>query len=499
MPMNRSQPFILRIPEYVYVVILSFVYYSFFAFDSDFSGDRDLFFHAGIVRKILEEGYIYSLPEMFFSFHAERYVDYHFLFHYLSVPFVLLSNEPLTGMKFAFVTFLSVSAGTLHYFFMARGINYRVFFTLIYIAASPIFTGRLLFGRGVTIFLSFIFALLSAYEARKKLPIFVISFVSVWTYTGFPIIVIFAFIYLIVNFFREGKVDDYELAGYSLVGVISGIILHHAFPHQFMGFYYEYVVHFLGAQGLETIAEWGPPRMGLFFMAFAIPGSVFMFVYFLQNRASRDLLTESLFVLTSVFVLLSALSTKFIEYGVPLIAIAGAMMFPNLGQFRKKVKLTVQAGGVLFLILIVFFSIPQTYVRNKIYGRINDPSDAKEAAFWLEAKVDPGERIVLHWPDFPYFFYYAPSLRYPFGLNPVYSFGYDIGKYINIRAIYDGVNKNPAEIMKHMNSKYIVVNRKLTVVANHNMSKLVKTRKASIVYYNTTYVVYKIHDSGDIK
>jgi len=280
--------------------------------------DQDAYYHIKIAEMYKNHGFIYKLPWMIFSIHAQRYVDFHFLFHWLLVPFALIFGNLIWAMKAAIVFYLTTGIFILGFVMDKFNIKYRWIFLLFYILSSPIVLGRMLFGRGIIIFVGIIFLFIYFLHNEKKTALAVISLISVWTYPGFPVLILFFILNQFLKFIYDKKID-FKLILITAAGFIAGLIVHPAFPRQFYGYYLELIRQFIQPAGIESIAEWTSADKGILIAALGLPVTALIFRLMIIKEHSA--LESSLLIMIILVFFSLTFSIKPLEYLLLLLTV----------------------------------------------------------------------------------------------------------------------------------------------------------------------------------
>ena len=77
----------------------SALFFTFLLVQGDFLIDADAYFHIKIADLMRSHGFVRRLPWMTYGIHADAYVDFHFLYHVLQVPFVIVTGNLIAAAK----------------------------------------------------------------------------------------------------------------------------------------------------------------------------------------------------------------------------------------------------------------------------------------------------------------------------------------------------------------------------------------------------------------
>lgn len=469
--------------------LVAFIYYGALLLQGNWLIDSDAYYHVRIAELYARNGWIYRLPWMAETTAALRFVDIHFLFHWAQVPFIWIFRDTILVARLSTVLFASFSVALLMLLLERLRVRRKWLWVIFYLMASPVFTGRLLFGRGSTLFLGILFLfILYIYEKRHK-RIAVLSFLAVWTYPGFPLFFLIAFLFTLSEYSREKRLDP-ALLLWTIGGILAGILIHPGFPGQFQAYWTEFVVQFQPPAQLERIGEWMPASGDVIRVALALP--VFLLLYRILSGGngngegeldSRPILVLSLGIFFSLF-----FAIKTIEYLIPFVTIFLAL--------QEKEETSSGLDRVAFAILmasIITWAVPQTFAGMTQQFQITDPAQKFDAASWLKANSEMGDRVLLSWEDFPEFFYADAQNVYPFGLNPAYAWSRDQDRYLLIRSFFEGRLANPAMAAVALHYRFAVIGKQWHM---RTISLLLQDRgNCHLVYENGQYVIFQFTHS----
>lgn len=461
------------------------VYYTILCFQGDFLPDADAYFHISIAARILESGFVSKIPQLAYTIHADRYVDFHFLYHYALVPFVIIGGWNLIlAAKLSTIVFCSIGASTFIYILKKLKCNFLWFWLLLYLAGSPVFTGRLLFGRGVTLYLILFYWQIYTLHQKQWRVAGLIAFLSVWTYPGFLIGLGFSLLFSCANLLQgqwKFKKDLKIIASVPLATLI-GCSIHPAFPAQFYGYFLELVVHTLRPEGLEGISEWGPPQSRVFLEAYLVllPLCILAILRGNKNKA----LSSAFMGLSVLLLLASSRSQKPFEYAIPVVLFWLAIQAGNLepGMRRRII-------GTACLVVVLLWNLPRIYYGMQLQFQTLHPRYAFDAADYLRENTKLATKVLLLWDEFPIFYFRNSANHYAYGLNPVYAFGRNRVEYLQLKNYNSGLLGDAAILKQSLGFEYIVVEMKKQPPTR---MAILRSPIVKLVYRNQRYLIYKI-------
>jgi hypothetical protein len=320
--------------------------------------------------------------------------------------------------------------------------------------------------------------LLFTQRFRWLLPL---SFLFVWLYDAFPLILIITAIYVISIGLVERRIEWRPLV-FAGFGVGLGLLINPYFPDNVIFTFQHILPKVTGATVVRVGNEWYPYRtatllqnspLALFAMASGVIAMGF------QERR-MDARTLSSFLLAAFFGILLLQSRRFIEYFPPFALIFAALAWApflrsTLGDANSEPLVVVRpslwgkvAGfwqprkhrlpvSILALLVLagMFYTLPDTQSLIK-----SIPSEGRYAkvAAWLELNTPPGERIFqTDWDDFPRLFFHNTHNTYLIGLDPTYMQLYDADLFDRWIEITQGDVELPsASIVAQFGAYYVM-------------------------------------------
>lgn len=444
--------------------------------------DRDLYFHVKIADLTLKDGLVTRLPWMQQSIMKDTYSSFHLLFQLLLVPFVSWCDDLISAAKYANAFFFSIT--TTSYFLLLREFNCRNITAglTFFILGSPLFFVRLLHGRGVTLFISFIFIFIILLNRKRRFPLAIISMISLLTYPGFPILIAISLVY-----FAKHKGDHFLSVIYTLSGITIGIIIHPAFPANLNAYTIEFAGRFFEAEEIPKTGEWSPLPSNIF-----LAGTAPLLLYFLALRfLSHRLKLLQIEALTLLLLLGLTKAFRYYEYFVPLLSFFVSV---NFGTISERL---ISRAGTLFhraaLLSVTVYSI--AFIHTNLSATIEENSDKNffKAAAWLRDNTSKHEIAILPWDYFPFFFYSNTHNYYLNGLNPAYAYQFDIENHNRVEDLFHGRVTNINETCKILRAQFIILpTHKQFIPARYTIEVIHKLQPN---FLNETVRIYKCPQS----
>jgi hypothetical protein len=490
--------------------------------------DPDSFYHLKMAKLIAARGPILDFPWLQFTVLKDYYVDHHFLYHVLAIPFIKILGD-FEGMKFYSACLATIFIFCCYLFLKRYRLKYAGFFTLLLLTA-PVFLFRANLTKATAFSLILLFAGVYCLFKHKYWLLFVLAFVYVWSYGGFILLLIMAALYSLAEAsydtfrqtFTQKKIRRYigrfcrQLFKSSnlknlvavFLGLLLGIILNPYFP-QNLKFYWQQLVQ-IGIINYRNVVnvggEWYPYQISELVAhggAIIVIGALAIIVFLIFIKKQQPI---SLFFLitTLLFLALSLKSKRYAEYFVPHLFFFSAFTFNYclsavnhqtiINALRQDFFRLYQVAQIWLIILIGL--IPALMI-----GGLNNTKNeyAKGFAFtafsgiadYLQRNSQSGD-IVLHtdWGDFPMLFYYNDKNYYIVGLDPTFMYKYNpdlYTLYADITMAKRSTNLYQ-DIKETFRAKYVIVNKGRSQLARNlqNDGNFIK------VYEDKDGAVYKL-------
>lgn len=406
--------------------------------------DPDSYYHTQIATMIGQGHFVLpSFPWIQFAPFTENFTDHQFLYHLLLAPFTMIL-PPLLGVKLATTALASVAITAIYLFLKRWANNGAGFYTLLLLTASS-FIFRISLAKTSAISLIILLVALSLIWQKRYRALTVISFIYVWLYGGWPILLILLFCELLSETFFS-KID-WRLFSYTLGGIAAGLLIHPYFP-QNLKFYWEQVVQIGLINYKDTIGvgqEWFSSSPWEVFSAMPLLWMLAitafgLFIWQLRRNHNLPIDKINAFTRLTVVIIFTGLMTvatlksrRFVEYLAPFLLISGALLLkfsmPQDWSWRLLLKASTKAGRIINLFIFGYLLIALIMVIGiKSWQTHQELTDTKfqwqflsGSSLWLKQNTPAGE-VIFHgdWSDFPILFYHNQNNYYLTGLDPTF-------------------------------------------------------------------------------
>jgi hypothetical protein len=389
--------------------------------------DNDGYYHIKFAWLMRTEGLKPDFPYLPMSIlNQNDFYDHHFLYHVALIPFTF--GDLRLGAKWAAVTFSALAFLAVWYLFDRQKIPYAWLWALALLGISEAFLYRMSISRAQSLSLGVMaLGLTWMFEGKYK-HLAVLSFLYVWMYNAFPLMIALAVCYSAAIYLLEKRIEVRPLV-YSGIGIAAGLIVNPYFPNNLIFTYHHFIEKFALADSVKVGNEWYPYDTGQLidnslpaFIAFAVG----VLTLGLTGRKMNTRTAATLFAALLFGAMLFS-ARRFIEYFPPFALIFAAFSWASMFDFDNSllVKLTTRKQSspfVLIFSLAVIAGMLKAFpaVQNQMAG--SKPYDLYEGSSAFLAEIsDDGEMIFqTDWDDFPRLFFYNSKNTYLAGLDPTY-------------------------------------------------------------------------------
>jgi hypothetical protein len=260
------------------------------------------------------------------------YVDHHFLFHVLQIPFTWISSDQHTSAKISAWFFATLGVFSCYWLV----VRYRLRYTLLWLLALLSCSNAFLFRMNMTKAMSFSLALLALgivliFE-RKYKWLALLSFIFVWTYSMWVLLPVAVVMWAGIILWSERRLE-WQPVVWCAAGCIAGLIINPYFP-KYIVLFYEHAMMKLSPSGFPTSTgqEWYPWDTRQF-IAQCLVASVAMLVgYIAFNWRNRRQAQRPLFFLlfSTLLMLMTAYSKRYNEFFPPFAVLFAAFTLQPL-------------------------------------------------------------------------------------------------------------------------------------------------------------------------
>jgi hypothetical protein len=440
----------------------------------------DAYYHLGVTEVYRVHGLVREFPWMTASILRDHFHDPQLLLHLLMLPMLALGVDATITGKLVAAGTATLLVMTFHWFLIRQRVRFPAIWTLVLLIASPYLIARLTFVKTTALFLALLLGALEALFEGRRVRLFLLSWLTVLAYQGFPLLLLVAILYLGIRaMLGEGRFES-TLISPIIAGMLAGLLLNPFFPNNLRFLHFELVQQILlKPKELALGAEWEAVSSSRFFGS-SMLAILFLFGSEIFAAVARAKIDARLVLMRSLSVLLllgALLSARLIEYFVPVALLAAAMTVSRgLDEFGgQRLGFRVAWGISLFLCLpLAALNVKEAL---RITGSISQEltiDDYRQAAGWLVQHSKQGDVVVSQWDDFPMLFFLDRKNRYLWGLNAAYGYGYDPRIYTAITLLYEGRLRDPESLLPRLNASYLLVARTASYPGRRALLEMLK-------------------------
>ena len=414
-------------------------------------GDYDAYYHFRWSRMLWEAAVAGQFPPSFdalplTTLNPRDYVDHHFLFHVLQIPFTSFSDFE-AGAKIGTWLFACLAVFSCYWLMVRNRVSYPLVWLVAVIGSSAPFLYRINMGKAMSVSIVLLVVGLHLLFERKYRWLLPLAFVFALTYDMFALLVAAALMWTGVVLWSERRFE-WRPAVFVAAGSLLGFVINPYFPDNFR-LLYEHLVIKVTAKDFSTAvgSEWYPYTTWEFLgnCGVALAAMFAGYVAF-RDSVSRERQKALLLLLFSTLLMVANMRwRRFAEYFPPFAVLFAAFAVePVIARLRARYAARAEGddgGGPaaaeparveraraweVVLVSTAFVLLAAAMVW---YARVTaqdiagmaGPNAYKGGSEWLAKNAERGELIFnTDWDDFPKLFFYNPQLAYVSGLDPTY-------------------------------------------------------------------------------
>lgn len=466
---------------------------------------NDGYYHIKMAYLMRTEALKPSFPYLPFTVLDEQnFVDHHFLYHVLLIPFTF--GDLLQGAKWGTVFLTSLSLLAIYGFLISQHVPFALLWSLSLLTVSEAFLFRMSMTRTQAVSLGVLILSLYLLFNRHWRWLIGLGFLYVWLYNAFPLLLVVSFLYTISFGLLEKRLEIRPVL-YSLLGIGLGLVINPYFPNNLEFLIAHIVPKVSDPTAISVGSEWYSYKTTQ--LLENSPGMWLMLILALwQMGFSKQPLSTplaTLFWLTVFFEFLLFRSRRFVEYAPAFVVLFAALAWkPFFETAPLNFRLTKKIGGIslspkfiqnsigalFFLILVPFLILNFAQTRKSTQAGIRQAEQFAASSAWLIQNTPHGERVFhTDWDDFPRLFFHNTHNTYIVGLDPVYMQEFDAELYRLYAEITQGDVENPSQdILEKFQARYVITD--LSHQAFINRAR--KDPNMRVVYEDENSLVFAI-------
>jgi hypothetical protein len=462
-----------------------------FATRSICCGDYDGYYHIMWSRILWQGLRAHHLPAFTWlpltTLSPKDYVDHHFLFHIVQIPFTWFRDLRL-GAKVEATIFAGFALFLCYWFMVQQRIRYVLIWLVALLACSWPFLFRLNMGKAPPFAIIFLIAGIYLLFRKQYWPLLPLAFLFTLTYDMFVLLIVAAIAWTIAIGWAERRFEWRPIV-FVLGGTVAGFVINPYFPRN-LHLFYEHLKVKMTLRDFSTKVgnEWYPYETWDLLKNSVVACVAMVIGYVAFDPTDRKRSHHSLFFLifSTVLLLMTAKWQRSVEYWPPFAVLFAAFSLQPWIEGARSTFTTLPAdildelrpfldrptkpsvverhggwwrlaiAGAVFMALSVVLVL-NLRAANKEIADSDPPDHYQRGMEWVRTHVPPGEIIFnSNWSDFPRLFYFDPTHRYVSGLDPTYLYDRNPG----LSALYDritlGDEEDPGPLIRdHFGSRYV--------------------------------------------
>ena len=448
----KKNPYLRGFFLYFILFLIAFCFFFFLQSDAKLA-DPDSFYHAKMALLLKEQGIFKTFPWLQFSVLKDNYADHHFLYHVLLIPLVSFLH-PLWAVKLTAIVLASSLILLIYYFLRTLKVKGAFFYALFLLGISP-FVFRISLAKAPVLSIIVLLLAFLALIKKKNIWLFVLSFIYVWLYGGWPLILVLTGTYCLVESIKAKKIftqANWQRLLAVISGLAAGLVINPYFPENIKFYWYQtFEIGFVNyASQIGVGVEWLPYALN-----YLIADTIFLsllallaFGSFIFNFKKQKTETWVAFLMFVAFFILTLKARRQIEYLAPFALIYSALVINSSFNSRFLKRIKEEARGIFashifwayiasFLLasFVMIFCLDAKRVRHVLNDGFVFDKWQGASEFLLKNSLPQEIVFTSDWDEFPILFYHNSKNYYITGLDPTFMYLYDQGlhqKYVDI-------------------------------------------------------------------
>ena len=452
-------------------------------------GDFDGYYHIGWSQQLWQGIRSGRLPQFIWlpltTLNARDYVDHHFLFHVLQIPFTFFSDVR-TGAKISAWLFASLAVLSCYWLILRYRIKYPLLWLVALLGCSAPFLFRMSMTKAMSVSVVLLIVGIHLLFQRKYLWLLPLAFFFTLTYDMFVLLALVAAIWTATLLWSEGRFEWRPLAWVG-VGIVAGTIINPYFPHN-VRLLYAHVLMKFTTKGFSTAVgqEWYPYESWDFARNCAVAFAAMVAGYIAFNAQDRKRAAHALFflVFSTILLIANARWRRFAEYWPPFAVLFAAFSLQLLFERARSAYGSLPAdvldelepyldqpasvaaqqsaaettmwsernktfAASVVAVLLTIPMIAMIVAETREIATTAPHAEYTKGIEWMRTHVPAGQVIFnTDWDDFPKLFYYDPTHAYVSGLDPTYLYDKDQSLSRLFEDITLGRHKDPGPVIR---------------------------------------------------
>lgn len=430
-----------------------------------FFTDADSYFHVGVARRFLDDGWVRTFEWLPHSTLHDPYPDMYLLQHLALVPLVAVFG-PGAAVQVGVLVLSSAFALSVYLVLRRRGVRWAAPWVVLGLLGCPLALTYSVFLKGTTSFLVLLPWFIDAVWAGNRRRTFVLAWVSVYLYVGATVLLPFALVHVVVVRLQRGTWERGAVAcvGATIAGVVVGMVVNPAWPA-----HWGYVLAELRTiferdpslvPGEYRGAEWAIMQADVLVKLSGLALVAWAVVLVRQLGRAGKVSEAGVSGAIAALGLLGAgmlSGTKMVE----LFLVFSFVAVPVIAVEMRPWPRWAVAGAVAVGAAMATWSV--TSLREQMMGMpgLARGRDYEVMAGWLGERTKPTEMVVAPWDDMPGLFLFGGDQRYMAGMNVQFLRDADRKRFEAYALFYRGMIRDPEQAMTAFfdGARYVLVRR----------------------------------------
>lgn len=410
------------------VAAVALVAFGWAVLPSDALVGKDAFFHIEMARLLVERGPFVDVSWLPFTVLGEEGPDHHWLWHVLLAPFTLgATDQAALFVRLKVATVVTASAVPVIVWGVARALRvpWAPLVALLAVAGATAMPGRLVMLRAQNLAVVFVLLAALALLRRRHVALGAIAMAFVLAYHGAVLLAPLVLLHVLHRAVRE-RVFAWRPAVAALGGGLAGLLASPWYPANVEYLLFHTLYKVADPMALTVGTEWRSVGLA-HLVAEAWPVHLALAAALgarlaarLRGTVGRSGPEATLLLLAALGALaLYATSWRFVEYYVPLAAVAAGLQARDAELPRLRRPLMRHGVAAVAVALVLAGGGPGlARIRTQAWFV---PSKFGHLAEVLKERARPGAMVYNRgWSDFVFLFWHADRFRYVNGLDPNY-------------------------------------------------------------------------------
>lgn len=390
---------------------------------------HDGYYHIKYAYLLARGELFQDFPWAQFSWWANNFADKEFLFHVLLIPFTYLFDDLATGAKYATVVLASGFVASFNLILALNKVTMRHLWLILLLGAADVFTYRLFLPRPHILSMILTMWMVHALINRRLLVLAILCCFYTHSYTAIHMPIIMAITVIVGQWLMADKIN-WRLLAVVVGSVIGASLFSPFFPNNWLIFYVQNIEFAWQQMFLDVNLFQGSeikPMSTRYLFLYTLPLLVTLAAsWYLMLLKGQPIGTKArhLWAIFIVYLALTLISKRFVEYSYPLGLMFCALFFNgvNLRQQFSKMQLMTSLS-ILAIVTTVCGIASYNNLRHDL--RHTQPSSYQEAANFFRTNTQPATTLfTCDWDDAPELFYFNHHNRYLVFMDPLFMFSW---------------------------------------------------------------------------